>query len=126
MKFKDCLLENTGENLYEETGLKTAKKIQKHFGGKTKISSTKWSNHDYNPAPKNERHTLTVPVHRDEVKKHLVSNGWKLDPHDHVYHHPEEGARHTVEVRADRWDNEHNTSRINVFKTNHKGSMATY
>lgn len=126
MKFKDCLVESVKYQLSEETGLQTAKKLQKQFGKHDggKIHSQKWKNHDYEPAPDNEQHHFVVPVHRDKVKEHLINNGWKFDRHAHEYHHPTEGARHKVEVSMHGWDDD--KSKIKVFKTNHKGSMATY
>lgn len=110
--------------LEEDTGLKTAKDLQKHFGKSAKINSEKWHNHDYDPAPKNEQHTLLLPVHRDKVKEHLEKNGWKWKPHDYHYAHPTDGDRHTIKL--DHGGFTEGTTLVKVFKTNHKGSMSTY
>lgn len=115
--------------LEEETGLQTAKNLSKHFGstpnritGKS-ILSQKWKNHDYSPAPNNEKHHVTLTASRDAVKDHLIKNGWKQHKTDrNTYHHPEHGAKHTVKLD----DGPKNTTKVEIFKTNHKGSMSTY
>lgn len=117
--------------LEEETGLQTAKSLQKHFGKHSdgEIRSQKWKNHDYERPPNNEQHTFTVPVHHDEVKKHIVKSGWHEDKFSPgTYLHPIEGKKHTIKVsEGDRFGrNEKTVSHIKVFKTDHKGDMSTY
>lgn len=115
--------------LEEETGLQTAKNLSKHFGstpnritGKS-IQSQKWKNSDYSPAPSNEKHNVTLSASRDDVKDHLIKNGWKQhETNRNTYLHPEHGAKHTVKLD----DGNGNTTKAEIFKTDHKGSMSTY
>jgi hypothetical protein len=113
--------------LEEETGLQTAKNLSKHFGstpnritGKP-IQSQKWKNNDYSPAPTNEKHHVTLSASRGEVKDHLIKSGWKQHSTS-TFHHPDHGAKHTVKLD----DGPGNTTKAEIFKTDHKGSMAEY
>lgn len=100
--------------LEEETALKAAKNLQKHFGSSGDIKSQKRRSTFDGRSIYSQQHNFTLNAHHDDIKKHLVQNGWKHDDFMDLYDHPTEGNKHRIKVTK---GNTRNTSNVTVAKS---------
>ena len=103
-----------GSYLEEETALSTAKNLQKHFETPGDIESKKHRSTYLGQSIYSQQHSFTLNAHHNDVKKHLIQNGWKYDDFMDLYDHPTDGNKHRIKITKGKTPN---TTKVEVAKS---------